>query len=140
MSESIDFSLDTSTLSPATVFDVIFLVQELTPLTDTQGNSVTPWGSDSINWGVAYYSMTLSTTVICTVLIVYRLTRANMAVKSLRLAPNPYHQVVEVVVESAALYVIALAVYIPFIATNSPYSIYPQVFLASLTVSLRLYR
>ncbi|PBK68139.1 hypothetical protein ARMSODRAFT_976396 [Armillaria solidipes] len=38
-----------------------------------QGKPVTPWESNMINWGVAYYSMTLSTTIICTTLIVYRL-------------------------------------------------------------------
>ncbi|KAK0439683.1 uncharacterized protein EV420DRAFT_1486208 [Desarmillaria tabescens] len=116
-----------------TIFDIFFLVQELTPLTDQQGKPVTPWGSDSINWGVAYYSTTLSTTIICTALIVFRLIRANRTGKSLRFAPNPYHKVMEIMVESAALYVVALAVYIPFIATNSPYSNYPQVVLASVT-------
>ncbi|KAK0214298.1 hypothetical protein IW262DRAFT_1514299 [Armillaria fumosa] len=116
-----------------TIFDILFLIQELTPLTDAQGKPVTPWGSDSINWGIAYYSMTLSTTVICTTLIVYRLARASMTGRSLHFAPNPYHQVMEIMVESAALYVVSLVVYIPFIATNSPYSNYPQVVLASIT-------
>ncbi|PBK82514.1 hypothetical protein ARMGADRAFT_732030 [Armillaria gallica] len=116
-----------------TIFDIFFLIQELTPLTDAQGKPVTPWGSNSINWGVAYYCMTLSTTVICTTLIVYRLARASMIGKSLHFVPNPYHQVMEIMVESAALYVVALAVYIPFIARNSPYSNYPQVVLASVT-------
>ncbi|PBK94207.1 hypothetical protein ARMGADRAFT_1078917 [Armillaria gallica] len=116
-----------------TIFDIIFLIQELTPLTDAQGKPVTPWGSDSINWGIAYYSMTLSTTVICTILIVSRLVRANTTGKSLRFAPNPYHKVIEIMVESAAFYVVALAVFIPFLATNSPYSNYPQVLLASVT-------
>ncbi|KAK0460467.1 uncharacterized protein EV420DRAFT_1762739 [Desarmillaria tabescens] len=112
-----------------------YVEQELTPLTNPQGKPVTPWGSNSINWGIAYYSMTLSTTVICTALIVFRLTRASRTGKSLRFGPDPYHKVMEIMVESAALYVVALAVYIPFIATNSPYSNYPQVVLASVTVS-----
>ncbi|KAK0199291.1 hypothetical protein DFS33DRAFT_1401254 [Desarmillaria ectypa] len=115
------------------VFDVFFLIQELTPLADSQGKPMTPWGSEAINWGVAYYSMTLSTTVICTALIVFRLARASATGQYLRFAPNPYHQVMEIIVESAALYVVALAVYIPFIATNSPYSNYLQVILASVT-------
>ncbi|KAK0207290.1 hypothetical protein IW262DRAFT_1536642 [Armillaria fumosa] len=110
-----------------------YVEQELTPLTDPQGKPVTPWGSNAINWGVAYYSMTLSTTVICTTLIVFQLTQASRAGNFLRFAPNPYHKVMEVMVESAALYVIALAVYIPFITTNSPYSNYPQVILTSIT-------
>ncbi|PBK68138.1 hypothetical protein ARMSODRAFT_1020162 [Armillaria solidipes] len=37
-----------------TIFDNIFLVKELTLLTNSQGNLVTPWGSDTIIWGVAY--------------------------------------------------------------------------------------
>ncbi|PBK93909.1 hypothetical protein ARMGADRAFT_1079402 [Armillaria gallica] len=116
-----------------TIFDLFFLIQELVPSTGSQGQSVTPWGSNSINWGIAYYSMTLSTTIICTMLMVYRLARASMARKSLCFASNPYYQVMEIMVESAALYVVALVVFIPFIATNSPYSNYPQVVLASVT-------
>ncbi|KAK0491734.1 hypothetical protein EDD18DRAFT_1109484 [Armillaria luteobubalina] len=114
------------------IFDTCFLIQELTPLIDPQGKPVTPWGSNAINWGVAYYTMTLSTTVICTTLVVFRLTQASRAADFLHFAPNPYHKVMEIMVESAALYVVALAVYIPFIATNSPYSNYPQVILASI--------
>ncbi|PBK67081.1 hypothetical protein ARMSODRAFT_338287 [Armillaria solidipes] len=116
-----------------TIFNFFFLMQELTPSTGSQGQSVTPWGSNSINWGIAYYSMTLSTTIICTMLMVYRLARASVARRSLCFAPNPYYQVMEIMVESAALYVVALAVFIPFIATNSPYSNYPQVVLESVT-------
>lgn len=125
---------------PIQVFDLFFLIQELTPSTDSQGQSVTPWGSNSINWGIAYYSMTLSTTIICTMLMVYRLARANMARRSLCSAPNPYNRVMEIMVESAALYVVALVVFIPFIATNSPHSNYPQVVLASVTVSLGIFK
>ncbi len=66
-------------------------------------------------------------------LIVFRLSRANVTGKSF--TPNPYQKVMEIVVESAAIYVVALAVYIPFLVTNSPYSIYPLVVLASVTVS-----
>ncbi|KAK0439482.1 uncharacterized protein EV420DRAFT_1583481 [Desarmillaria tabescens] len=115
------------------LFDVFFLIQELTPFTGSQGGSSTPWGSTSIKWGVAYYSMTLSTTIICTVLIVYRLVQARTTSLSLSVPANPYHRVMEVMVESAVLYVIALVVYIPFIATDNPYSLYPQVFLVSVT-------
>ncbi|PBK82534.1 hypothetical protein ARMGADRAFT_1038560 [Armillaria gallica] len=81
--------------------------------------------------------MTLSTTTVCTMLIVFRLSRANVTGKSIRFAPNPYHKVMEIVVESAAIYVVALAVYIPFLTTNSPYSNYPLVVLASLTIFVR---
>ncbi len=125
---------------PIQVFDLFFLIQELAPSTGSQEQSVTPWGSNSINWGIAYYSMTLSTTIICTMLMVYRLARASMTRRSLCFAPNPYNRVMEIMVESAALYVVALAVFIPFIATNSPYSNYPQVVLASVTVSLGIFK
>ncbi len=63
-----------------------------------------------------------------------------MTRRSLCFAPNPYNRVMEIMVESAALYVVALAVFIPFIATNSPYSNYPQVVLASVTVSLGIFK
>ncbi|KAK0214308.1 hypothetical protein IW262DRAFT_1466001 [Armillaria fumosa] len=118
-----------------TIFDVFFLLQQLTPLSDSQGNTVplTPWGGNSIDWGMAYYSMTLSTTIICTMLIMFRLSRARAAGTSLHFMPNPYQKVMEIVVESAAIYVLALAVYIPFLGTDSPYSTYPQAILSSVT-------
>ncbi|KAK0439685.1 uncharacterized protein EV420DRAFT_1486209 [Desarmillaria tabescens] len=115
------------------VFDVFFLIQELTPFTGSQGDSATLWGSNSITWGVAYYSMTLSTTIICTVLIVYKLVQARTTSLSLSVPANPYHRVMEIMVESAVLYVVTLVVYILFIAMDNPYSLYPQVVLVSVT-------
>ncbi|PBK82700.1 hypothetical protein ARMGADRAFT_1019553 [Armillaria gallica] len=40
--------------------------------------------------------------------------------------PNPYFNVIEMLVESSALYVGVLVIFIVFEATNSPYSRYPQ--------------
>ncbi len=53
--------------------------------------------------------------------------------------PNPYFNVIEMLVESSALYVGVLVIYIVFEATNSPYSRYPQAVLESVTVSMRLF-
>ncbi|KAK0482020.1 hypothetical protein EDD18DRAFT_1112821 [Armillaria luteobubalina] len=103
--------------------------------TGINGNTTlsSPWGDKSINWGMAYYSMTLSTMIICTMLILFRLSRARAAGTPLHFAPNPYQKVMEIVVESAAIYDLALAVYIPFLGADSPYSTYPQAVLSSVT-------
>ncbi|KAK0184484.1 hypothetical protein F5146DRAFT_1228648 [Armillaria mellea] len=82
---------------------------------------------------MAYYIMALPTTVICTMLIVYRLVRRAATGKSLRLIRNLCFRVIEILVESSALYVVVLAIFIVFDAMNSPYNMYPQAVLDSVT-------
>ncbi|SJL11758.1 uncharacterized protein ARMOST_15166 [Armillaria ostoyae] len=93
----------------------------------------------SINGGIVFYALALPTTIICTMLIVYRLSNASKTRNSPRFMPNPYFNVIEMLVESSALYVGVLAIFIVFEATNSPYSRYPQAVLVSVTVSMRLF-
>ncbi|SJL13244.1 uncharacterized protein ARMOST_16683 [Armillaria ostoyae] len=107
------------------VFGVFLIFQELDPLKDSQATS--------INWGMAYYIMALPTTVICTMLIVYRLAKAGATSKSLRCIRNRCYHVIEILVESSALYVVVLAIFIVFDAMNSPYNMYPQAVLDSVT-------
>ncbi len=113
------------------VFGVLLIFQELDLLKDSQATS--------INWGMAYYNMALPTTVICTMLIVYRLAKAGATSKSLRFIRNLCYHVIEILVESSALYVVVLAIFIVFDAMDSPYNMYPQAVLDSVTVSLILF-
>ncbi|KAK0439703.1 uncharacterized protein EV420DRAFT_1583429 [Desarmillaria tabescens] len=85
------------------------------------------------NWGLAYYVMALPATIICTTLIVYRLAKAIKNKNSPHYAPNLYCRVIEILVESSALYIFVQGVFIVFDAMNSPYSSYPQAVLQSVT-------
>ncbi|KAK0438900.1 hypothetical protein EV421DRAFT_1968973 [Armillaria borealis] len=87
----------------------------------------------SINVGIVFYALVLPTMIICTMLIVYRLSNTSKTRNSSRFMPNPYFNVIEMLVESSALYVGVLAIFIMFEATNSPYSRYPQAVLVSVT-------
>ena len=91
-----------------------------------------------IDVGIVFYALALPTTIICTTLIVYRLSTASKTANSLHFMPNPYLNVIEILVESSALYVGVLAIFMVFEATNSPYNRYPQAVLESVTVSVRL--
>ncbi|PBK82540.1 hypothetical protein ARMGADRAFT_732339 [Armillaria gallica] len=114
------------------IFAALCLNQFLTLSTDSQGN---PFRKNSVNWRIPYYIMALPTTIICTMLIVYRLARALTSTTeiSLRLGSNLYYKVIEILVESSTLYVVALVVNIPFITMNDPYGAYPQAVLDSVT-------
>ncbi len=90
-----------------------------------------------MNWRIPYHIMVFSTTIVCTTLIVYRLARAITSTSGMSLRPgsNLYYKVIEILVESSTLYVVALVVNIPFITMNDPYGAYPQAVLDSVTVS-----
>ncbi|KAK0220745.1 hypothetical protein EDD85DRAFT_796850 [Armillaria nabsnona] len=79
--------------------------------------------------------MAVPTTIIRTTLIVYRLARAITSTSgvSLHLGSNLYYKVMEILVESSTLYVVALVVNILFITINDPYGAYPQAVLDSVT-------
>ncbi|KAK0439491.1 uncharacterized protein EV420DRAFT_1752892 [Desarmillaria tabescens] len=104
------------------IFGILYFLQLLEPSLHSQENSS---GRTSIRWGLAYYIMALPTTIICTTLIVYRLVKAIKSKSSPHFMPNLYHHVIEILVESSALYVVVLAVFIVFDWKNTPYSMYP---------------
>ncbi|SJL10791.1 uncharacterized protein ARMOST_14185 [Armillaria ostoyae] len=110
-----------------TIFAAFFLDRYLTLPTDPEGIKF------SIRWKMPYFIMALPTTIICTTLIVYRLARASRTGKALNFRTNLYYKIIEILVESSTLYVVALVVSIPFFAMNNPYSAYPQAVLDSVT-------
>ncbi|PBK86127.1 hypothetical protein ARMGADRAFT_1066728 [Armillaria gallica] len=79
--------------------------------------------------------MALRMTIICTTstLIVYRLAITSRTGNTLNFGANLYHKVIQILVESSTLDVVALMVSIPFFATNNPYSAYPQTVPASVS-------
>ncbi|KAK0439696.1 uncharacterized protein EV420DRAFT_1650813 [Desarmillaria tabescens] len=107
------------------IFGILVILQQLVSSNNLQKNL------SKGNWAMAYYVMALPTTAMCTALIVYRLTKVSKTRNSPHFTPNPYHHVIEMLVESSGLYVVVLAVFIVFEAMNSPYSNYPAAVLQS---------
>ncbi|KAK0209814.1 hypothetical protein IW262DRAFT_496016 [Armillaria fumosa] len=81
-----------------------------------------------IDWTTLYLSLVLATTLMCTLLIVYRI----LSVGGIKAGLRSYRGVVEVVVESAALYSAALIIYIAFISRNMLGSSYIDIITASI--------
>ncbi|PBK63785.1 hypothetical protein ARMSODRAFT_1023690 [Armillaria solidipes] len=95
-------------LISATVFKIIGTYQKCT----------NPYGS-TFGW-VIYTSFMLASTLWCTSLIIYRVITVARAGGGLK----DYRHVLEVLVESSALYSISLILYIAFLARNDISSIY----------------
>ncbi|KAK0186191.1 hypothetical protein F5146DRAFT_1069742 [Armillaria mellea] len=89
------------------IFDGFFLYQD-----------IATWGPDAVDWGIAYFTMSLITTVLSTFHAV-----------SLR----SYRGVIEIVIESAALYAVTLIIFLAFFARDDPRSVYPQAILNTVT-------
>ncbi|KAK0492347.1 hypothetical protein EDD18DRAFT_511438 [Armillaria luteobubalina] len=80
------------------------------------GNSTKPYPisaqfAANINWPLIYAVLVLATTVTCTVLIIYRIVRHAAGI-------NGFHKLIEMLVESSALYSISLIVYLALVPEN----------------------
>ncbi|KAJ6522901.1 hypothetical protein B0H19DRAFT_1085947 [Mycena capillaripes] len=84
-----------------------------------------------IGFGNAYFGLILATTTSATFLLIFRIYK--MSEKSTRKSMG-YGRVIEMVVESAALYLVALVVYIPLSVLGLANVAYPQALVAQLTV------
>lgn len=98
--------------------------------------------SKIIQFGTPYFATSLATTGLVTILIVFRIL--NMSAPIQTLGPNGhskngnksrYFNVIEVVVESAALYSLALMVFLILFIRNEVSFIYPEQILGVVTVS-----
>ncbi len=79
-------------------------------------------------WLILYISFNIATTILCTLLIIYRIitvSHAGMGVRSFR-------GIIEIIVESALIYSITLLVYLVLVACNSDKGPYLDL-LAALT-------
>ncbi len=83
-----------------------------------------------IDWALIYLSLTLTTTLLCTLLIVYRIVRLASGVSS-------YGKIVEIVIESSAMYSLTLIVYLALVAKNLESSFYADIITAYVKVRLR---
>ncbi|SJL17100.1 uncharacterized protein ARMOST_20642 [Armillaria ostoyae] len=80
-----------------------------------------------INWALVYISLTLATTLLCTLLIVYRIVRLASGLSS-------YGNIVEIVIESSAMYSLTLIVYLALVARNLESSYYADMIMAYIKV------
>jgi len=88
-------------------------------------------------FAAVYFSLSLASTVISTFLIVYRIITISRETNFA--SQGSYRKVIEIIIESAALYSLILIIYLPFLlspAFNSGYNGYAQAILTSIMVSL----
>ncbi|KAK0471637.1 hypothetical protein IW261DRAFT_1511586 [Armillaria novae-zelandiae] len=77
-----------------------------------------------VNWAVLYSSLVLATFLWCTILIVYRILRLGGVAARIRV----YHRVIEMLVESAALYSAVVTVLLVFEVRNEVAGAYIEEF------------
>ncbi|PBK93364.1 hypothetical protein ARMGADRAFT_1030019 [Armillaria gallica] len=111
-----------------TVFNVLYIIQNLDALGTHPFQDVIG-GTD---WAIVYYSMTLSTTIICTALILYPMLTTE--------APNgpktnvyTYHRVIAILIESSSLYAVSLIFLLVYLVRDDLTAPDPQVILSSVT-------
>ncbi|KAG7441220.1 uncharacterized protein BT62DRAFT_923445 [Guyanagaster necrorhizus] len=99
-----------------TVFDAISVYHLVADTTEDESDSGSSAYAIRIDWTMLSLSFTLATTVLCTILIIYRIVTVADGKHGSGL-PS-YRGVVEVIVESAALYSASTIVYMAFVARN----------------------
>ncbi|KAK0479418.1 hypothetical protein EDD18DRAFT_847181 [Armillaria luteobubalina] len=81
-----------------------------------------------VNWAVLYSSSVLATLLWCTIFIVYRILRISGIAAGMRV----YHRLVEMLVESAALYSAVIVVLLVFEVRSDAAEIYVEEFAISM--------
>ncbi|KAK0196271.1 hypothetical protein F5146DRAFT_1133765 [Armillaria mellea] len=78
----------------------------------------------AVNWAILNASLVMATLLWCTILIIYRIVRVGGAAGRIRV----YQRVIEMLVESAALYSATIVVLLVFEARNEPDAYYIEDF------------
>ncbi|KAK0210028.1 hypothetical protein DFS33DRAFT_1378021 [Desarmillaria ectypa] len=86
------------------------------------------WSASQIDWTLPYFSMSLVVTLLCTLVIIYRITMIKPSIEN-----GTRRLWTEVIVESAALYAIALIILLAFYATGDVHANYPIVVATMIT-------
>ncbi|PBK96154.1 hypothetical protein ARMGADRAFT_1077667 [Armillaria gallica] len=76
-----------------------------------------------INWSLIYILMTLATTVVCIILITYRIVRLAHRISSFR-------SIITTLIETSATYSLVLVVYLALVAKNLEAAYYADLFAA----------
>lgn len=98
-------------------------------LSITQDISKTGGFAADIDWVLIYLSLTLATTIVCTLLIVYRIIRHAPRM-------NASRKIIEMLIESSAMYSLSLIVYLALVSRNSESSYYADIIMAYTKVQL----
>ncbi|KAK0429771.1 hypothetical protein EV421DRAFT_2042523 [Armillaria borealis] len=81
-----------------------------------------------IDWSLIYILLTLLTTLMCTLLIIYRIVRHAPGMSASR-------KIIEMLIESSAMYSLSLIIYLALVSQNSESRIYADTIAAYVRVS-----
>ncbi len=88
------------------------------------------YASAEIDWSLIYVSLTLTTTLTCTLLIMYRILRRASGM-------NASRKIIEMLIESSAMYSLSLIIYLAFLSKNLKAGYYANIIAPYVKVSLR---
>ncbi|KAK0490465.1 hypothetical protein IW261DRAFT_14659 [Armillaria novae-zelandiae] len=120
-------------VTPAIICTVAGTLSKVFQIYDSMSNASSDISRTSgyrtkIDWSILYLSFTLATTVLTTLLILYRIIR--VANSPYRIGHRSYRRVIEILVESAALYSISVIVYMGLVASNDQSAYYADAIMA----------
>ncbi|KAK0453041.1 hypothetical protein EV421DRAFT_645906 [Armillaria borealis] len=120
-------------VTPAIICTVAGTLSKVFQIYDSMSNvssdiSRTSGYTTKIDWSILYLSFTLATTVLTTLLIIYRIVKVGNSAYGTGL--SSYRRVMEILVESAALYSISVIVYMGLVASNDQSAYYADAIMA----------
>jgi hypothetical protein len=96
----------------STIFDTLAVLSVL-DLVTIGSNFAAPFTSQIGNMTIAIYSLILATTILATSLIIFRILRMGQATQTADI--SRYRKVIELIVESSALYSLSVIFVLPFL-------------------------
>ncbi|KAK0210033.1 hypothetical protein DFS33DRAFT_1401797 [Desarmillaria ectypa] len=121
--------LPTLLLFSQNVFGWLALHDNIYGPTSGDAVKIQSMATQEITWITVYLSLSLGTTLFCTILIIYRIIRVGRSSDSV----GAYRGVIEIPVESASLYAFSLIFWMAFLVRNYDVSLYPEVIYVSIT-------
>ncbi|KAK0186136.1 hypothetical protein F5146DRAFT_962783 [Armillaria mellea] len=119
-------ALPTLLLSSQNVFGWLALLDDIHFPTSDDPSKVE---MDEVQWLTMYLSLSLGTTLFCTILIIYRIITVGRSSNSV----GAYRRVIEILVESASLYAISLIFWMAFNLLSDNAAFYPEMIYVSAT-------
>ncbi|PBK62549.1 hypothetical protein ARMSODRAFT_1089119 [Armillaria solidipes] len=106
------------------VAGTVMRTMEMLSIFDNSTNNIS---TAEIDWSLIYVSLTLATTLMCTLLIIYRIIRRASGT-------NTSHKIVEMLIESSAMYSLSLIIYLALISKNFEFGDYADIIAAYVKV------
>ncbi len=111
-------------ISAMKTMEIITIFHDSTPIMSSDRFAA------NIDWSLTYILLALATSLICTVLIIYRIIRHASGIR----AP---HKIVAMLIESLAIYSLSLIIYIALVLKNPKSTFYADIISAYIKVRLR---